>query len=221
MEPIVERRMSPMRDDAYLAIRQAILSGQFMPGQRLRERELATVLGLSRTPVREAMRKLDLEGLVDKGEKGGLFVHEMSSEEAEELYAIRGRLEGLAARWTTLAMTAEAREQLQAQYDRMQETLALSQAHLYDVAHFDFHTLIYRLTGRRLIEEHLRRFLEYHLRLVRVQVVTADRLEIAQAEHGLLLGAILQGDADLADRLAIEHVQKSYEAYHQRIQGSE
>ena len=82
----------PLRDEAYLSLRRAILSGDFKPGDRLVEREVANKLDLSRSPVREAFRRLEQEGLVSVNRQG-LFVQKVAPAEVEELYLIRQHLE--------------------------------------------------------------------------------------------------------------------------------
>lgn len=91
-------RYQTKRDYVVEVLREAISSGQIQPGQRLRQEELAADLGISQTPVREALRKLEAEGLVSHVPHKGVRVAEISLDEAEELYRIRAALEGLAAK---------------------------------------------------------------------------------------------------------------------------
>src|SRR5438105_3225610 len=85
-------------DAVYEALRQRIVEGEFAPGQRLRSDALATALKVSRTPVREALRKLEAEGLVGLSPRGGLIVQELSEDDLNEIFLIREALEGQAAR---------------------------------------------------------------------------------------------------------------------------
>lgn len=87
----------PLRDEAYLVLRRAILTGQFKPGERLIEREIATRIGLSRSPVREAFRRLEQERLVMVNRQG-VVVQALDPLEVEELYQVRQHLEILVAR---------------------------------------------------------------------------------------------------------------------------
>jgi DNA-binding GntR family transcriptional regulator len=102
----ITKLAAPLRQQAENAIRQAIVDGQFRPGQRITERELTTTLGVSRTLVREALRQLESEGLISVIPNRGAVVRELSAGEIEELYAIRAVLEGLAAR--SFAQKADA-----------------------------------------------------------------------------------------------------------------
>lgn len=94
----IKRHAAPLRQQVLEALRSAIVSGQLAPGQRLTERELIEMTGVSRTVVRESLRQLEVEGLVEIIPNKGPVVRELSISEAKDLYRIRGVLEGLAAR---------------------------------------------------------------------------------------------------------------------------
>jgi DNA-binding GntR family transcriptional regulator len=98
--PLLEitKLAAPLRQQVESAVRQAIVDGRFLPGQRIIERELTDSLGVSRTLVREALRQLESEGLIAVIPNRGAVVRELSAGEIEDLYAIRAVLEGLAAR---------------------------------------------------------------------------------------------------------------------------
>ena len=88
----------PIREKVFLSLREAILKGYLKSGERLVEKELAEKMGVSRTPIREALRKLDLEGLVLYTPRKGVIVAGVSAKDALEIYPVRAVLEGLAAR---------------------------------------------------------------------------------------------------------------------------
>ena len=93
LEPVQTREYSPIREEVFKMLRQAILTGKLQPGDRLVERELAEQLGVSRTPVREALRKLELENLVTHIPRKGVVVSE-SRKDVIEIFDIRASLEG-------------------------------------------------------------------------------------------------------------------------------
>src|SRR3989304_10009044 len=97
----------PLREEVYGALRRAIVQGELSPGNRVVETELAGRLGISRTPVREALRKLAAEGFIAKGPGSSLVVSAMSPEEVEETFRIRAVLEGLAAHLAAERATPE------------------------------------------------------------------------------------------------------------------
>ena len=96
--PLIERAAAPLRRKVLDALRTSIVEGRLAPGSRLIERELIDMLGVSRTVVREALRQLESEGLIDVVPNKGAVVRELTLAEANDLYAIRAVLEGLAAR---------------------------------------------------------------------------------------------------------------------------
>jgi GntR family transcriptional regulator, trigonelline degradation regulator len=95
---IIRRAAAPLRHEVLEALRGSIVDGRLAPGARLIERELIAMTGVSRTVIREALRQLEAEGLVDVVPHRGAVVRELTAEEARDLYAIRALLEGLAAR---------------------------------------------------------------------------------------------------------------------------
>jgi DNA-binding GntR family transcriptional regulator len=96
--PTIRRSAAPLRHDVLEALRASIVNGRLAPGARLIERELIGMMGVSRTVIREALRQLEAEGLVDVVPNRGAIVRELTVDEARDLYAIRALLEGLAAR---------------------------------------------------------------------------------------------------------------------------
>jgi DNA-binding GntR family transcriptional regulator len=96
--PVIRRAVAPLRHEVLDALRSSIVTGRLAPGARLIERELIAMMGVSRTVIREALRQLEAEGLVDVVPHRGAVVRELTAAEARDLYAIRALLEGLAAR---------------------------------------------------------------------------------------------------------------------------
>jgi DNA-binding GntR family transcriptional regulator len=94
----IERQAAPLRQQVLKALRRAIVTGRLSPGQRLTERALIEMMGVSRTVIREALRQIETEGLIEIIPNKGPIVRELSAEEAKDLYRIRAVLEGLAAR---------------------------------------------------------------------------------------------------------------------------
>ena len=143
----------PLRDVVFQTLRQAILSGKLQPGERLMEIHLANQLGVSRTPVREAIRKLELEGLVMTIPRRGAVVADITKSDLEDVLEVRSALEELAVTKACLTITAEQLEQLREAAElfvtctRKNDLIASAQA---DAA---FHEIISKATGnRRLIQ---------------------------------------------------------------------
>ena len=108
----VDRTAAPLRQSVVEALRRSIVHGSLAPGARLVERELIAMMGVSRTVLREALRQLEAEGLIDVVANKGAVVRSLSRAEAQDLYAIRAVLEGLAARLFTERADLTARDTL-------------------------------------------------------------------------------------------------------------
>src|SRR6185503_9714951 len=112
-----------VREVAYRRLRQLILEGTLAPGQRIFEHELADQLGISRTPLREALRQLETEGLMQLSARRGAMVSSLSAAQMHEEFLIRATLEGLAIRLATPRLTADDHLQLERELARMQDAL--------------------------------------------------------------------------------------------------
>lgn len=197
---------APYSEQAARIVRSAILAGRYQPGQRLSEVELSTGLGISRSPIREGLRRLADEGLVVLHARRGAFVASYAADEIRELLEFRQAIDVMAARLAATRATAE-------QLDEMQVALEAA-----TVAHkgtngaappwtSDFHILILRATGNRKIVE---RGSEVHtqLHLARFRSgSTADRAQEAHDEHQTILDTIRSGDPDAADDAMRSHLE--------------
>jgi DNA-binding GntR family transcriptional regulator len=198
-------------DAAYLALRHAILQGDLAPGERLRSDALAGDLKVSRTPVREALRKLEAEGLVERS-GSGLIVREFSEKDLTELFYVREALEGMAARLAAENATpgeiAEIRELL----DDMEAVRQRGDVAALRPLTAEFH----RVIGRAAHNGRLLQSLESLLQHVR-QMQTSTLLHIegrpvaALQEYREILRAIEAHDADRAEALARAHRRKTLE----------
>ena len=206
-----------LRGKVFRKIREEILSGVYQDGEELREVTLGEKLGVSRTPVREALRQLELEGLVTIIPNKGAYVTSISRKDVEDIYKIRSLLEGLCARWATRNITEQ-------QIEDMEETLLLSEFHLkrngkvktIQVSELDskFHKVLYEASNSRILEHLLTDFHKYVKMTRQMSVGAPDRAEQPIEEHRAILDAIKAKDADLAEKLADEHVMKVMENLH-------
>jgi len=205
-----------LRGKVFQKIREEILSGVYQDGEELREVTLGEKLGVSRTPVREALRQLELEGLVTIVPNKGAYVTSISRKDVEDIYKIRSLLEGLCARWATKNITEQ-------QILDMEELL-LSEFHLkrngkvktIQVSELDskFHKVLYEASNSRILEHLLTDFHKYVKMTRQMSVGAPDRAEQSIEEHRAILDAIKAKDADLAEKLADEHVMKVMENLH-------
>jgi DNA-binding GntR family transcriptional regulator len=195
---------SPLRDKVAQEIRSAILSGQFKPGDRLVEDRLAEEFGVSRNPIREAIRMLASEGLIEVNARRGAVVASLTAQEAEELLEVRATLESANARLA-------ARRHDQAALARLRDILArgteaIEAGRLADLLKLndDFHTHLAEAGRNRVLADLMRTLRDRTAPLFR-----GVGLEFARdswAEHAGILRAVIAGDAELASLLAYRHV---------------
>ncbi|WEY42377.1 GntR family transcriptional regulator [Paraburkholderia sp. SUR17] len=199
-------RPETLRHQVENVLRQAIMSGRFAPGARLIERELCETLGVSRTSVREALRKLEAEKLVRNVPHKGPVVAVMSREEAAELYALRALLEGFAAHEfarlasdTAIAQFGEAAKALRAQATAQNQSGVLeAKTALYDV--------LLDNCGNRLVKEILTSLYSRVNLLRATSLMHPDRLPSSLKEIDRLYKALKARDGEEAQALARQHV---------------
>jgi DNA-binding GntR family transcriptional regulator len=215
--PLQDSGAATTADAAYSALRQSILQGDLAPGERLRSDALANDLKVSRTPVREALRKLEAEGLVQRS-GSGLIVREFSEHDLTELFYVREALEGMAARLAAENATPGEIGEIRELLDDM-ETLG-QRGDL--VALRPLTAEYHRLVGRAAHNGRLLQSLENLLGHVR-QMQTSTLLNIqgraaeALKEHRDLLQAIEARDSERAEKVAREHRRKTLELRRQLL----
>lgn len=150
----------PLRDVVFNTLRQAILKGDLKPGERLMEIQLATKLGVSRTPVREAIRKLELEGLVLMVPRKGAEVAQITEKSMVDVLEIRRALEELAVRLACERMTPEGLETLKQAEERFEEVLGKEDITTVAGADVEFHDTILRATDNQKLIQLLSQFRE-------------------------------------------------------------
>lgn len=200
-----------LRGRVFHKLREDILSGKYADHEELKEVAIGEELGVSRTPVREAFRQLELEGLIQIIPNKGAYVTGITEKDVNDIYMIRSLLEGLCARWTTEHITKE-------QLEEMEENVYLAKfhaqkGHLEQLAELDnrFHEIMYEACNSKMLEHQLRDFHEYVLRVRRRTLNSASRGPKSNEEHEQILEAIKSGNADLAQQLANQHIINAYE----------
>lgn len=198
-----------LRSRVFQSIRENILNGVYCENEELRENTIAKELGVSRTPVREALRQLELEGLVKIVPNKGACVTGITQKDVKDIYMIRSLLEGLCARWATEHIT-------EAKIDELEEIILLSEFHLkkrkeeqpQQVTELDgkFHEILYTASNSRILKHVLSDFHKYVRMARKASVTDPERAEKSIEEHKNILQAIKDRDADKAERLANEHM---------------
>lgn len=189
-----------------------ILAGRLQPGTRLDERLLAAQWGMSRTPVREALKQLAVTGLVESHPHRGVFVARVDSDQVREMFELAGELEASCARLAALRMSAEERHQLEAMHVASMEWVGRGQTDRYDAFNLEFHAAIFRgCHNQQMIDTTLTmrgRVAPFR----RAQFNIAIRVSASFAEHQAIVEAILRGDADTAASSMRGHIRSSLEA---------
>jgi DNA-binding GntR family transcriptional regulator len=187
-------------------IRSAILSGELKPGSKLTEQDLAADLEVSRTPVREAIRQLEVERLVSRTPFVGVTVAQLSPEEVIELLDIREVLEGLVARLATENMDSFHLQRLKKSLQQLATSARKSDVGAYLDQALAFRRALVECCGSATLSEHVMA-IENRLRLTGSRTaLLPGRMEAAIEEHEKLLDAIVRGDAKGAERLNRERI---------------
>lgn len=208
--PIGDRHQ-PLREVVLAELRTAIITGRFQPGERLVEDRLATDLGVSRNPVREALRTLESEGLVTMTRRRGATIAVVSDEEARQLFEVREPLETFATRLAARRRTEEQLEELRAILQAGDQYMADGRYGELPVLNSRFHRVIAEASGNEVLMKQILPLRE------KIQMIYAPEVEkeahTSWEEHRAILEAVDQGDEDLAALLTSRHIQRAKMVY--------
>ena len=205
---------SPTRSERLSdTIADAILSGEFAPGTHLDEQILAKRFGVSRTPVRDALRLLTGTGLIDIRPRFGATVRTITPDQLDMLFIAMGEIEASCARLSTLSMTPAERGQLRALHERMGSLAQAGDHDGYVLANGDFHGLLYAGAHNSVIEEIARNLRRRLTPYRRIQFQAPGRLARSHAEHDLVVRAVLARDAAAANSAMLVHMSVVEDAF--------
>lgn len=190
----------------YRNIRDGILSGKYKKDAELREKAIGDELGVSRTPVREALRQLELEGLVAFTPNKGASVIGVSLEDIKDIYEIRAHLEGLCAKWAAKNINEELMAELEENIDLAE--FYKSKGHYEQSFKLDnrFHEIIYEASGSRELKRVLRDYHQYLQRVRKVTLQDEQRANASMLEHKKIAEAIKKHDGEAAEQFAKSHI---------------
>lgn len=196
----------PLRDVVFNTLRNAILTGELSPGERLMEIKLADKLGVSRTPIREAIRKLELEGLVVNTPRKGAEVANISAEDLRDVLEVRRSLEVLAISLACEKMTEETLELLYENIDAFKHSIDAKATS--DIASVDvtFHDIIYKSTGNNRLIQILNNISEQMYRYRFEYIKNKESWNRLVEEHMNIYEAIKNRDKDLAVKSILLHI---------------
>ncbi|MGZ5064134.1 MAG: phosphonate utilization associated transcriptional regulator [Usitatibacter sp.] len=200
-------------------LERRILAGELAPGDKLTEEEIAGNLNVSRGPVREAFRALESAGLVRTEKNRGVFVREVSVDDADEIYEVRAGLDALIGRLAAQRIKAPEVAELRELMKRMQKAARARSVADYYPLNVRFHDRLAELTRNRTLVAHYRRLVnELHLYRRETLARGADSFPISTREHSRIVEALAAKDAELASRLMYEHAMESRDRLHAALE---
>lgn len=197
--------MALRSSEIYEELRRRILAGELEPGHRLVVRRLSEEFGCSDIPVREALRSLEGDGLIDIAPYRGAQVKVYRSDEVREAYLIRGNLESVATGAAADFIDDRTIEQLQQGIEAMDDALTAGDVATYGALNRAFHETVFSANPYRRLHELISNIWDGQAGLVTVLRLRPERLHRSNEEHRAILRALQARDGDLAARLALEH----------------
>jgi DNA-binding GntR family transcriptional regulator len=209
MKKLVIQDSETIRKKVYAYVRDQILSGRIAPNQRLIETKIAQEIGTSRTPVREALHNLEIEGLIQSIPRVGYQVKAISAAEVEEICEIRSVIEGLAARWAMEKAPGKAVKALKKNISLTMATVSQGEIRAFIDLDAQFHEIIARCSGStRLLE--MSQTLRGHMLRYRIQsIFSEETVQQALRGHQNILRAIEKGEADEVSLAMQQHLEES------------
>ncbi|GAA0704211.1 GntR family transcriptional regulator [Paraclostridium ghonii] len=205
--------LRPIREIVLHEIRNAIFEGKLNQGDRLIENNIAKCMGVSRTPVREALRQLEIEGLAVNVPRKGTLVKGISKEDAIEIYDIREVLEGLVSRLACLHITRIEIRRLKEIISIMEDCIKISSNMEYIKAHNEYNEILLNASKNKRLIDRLETIYDYLKSLRRISLLTDERRLEAIKEHNDIVQAIETGDEELAEKVARIHVYNAKQAF--------
>lgn len=209
-------RRETLETQVYQVLRAAILEKQLASGERLVQDELATKLGTSRIPVRDALKRLEVEGLVTTNERGSYFVSTFGVEDLEEIYDLRALLEPYAAAKATTRLTASELEELERLVQDMAQAAAAQDRERYVQLNEDFHTILYEASKERRLVRMIKSLWSGQPPLTPITV--PGQLDRSPQEHQELLGALKEGNVGAVEDILRMHIQNAGQALKAHLQ---
>ena len=198
-----------LTDEIADIVRERILKGEYRIGEKIKENQIATELKVSRTPIREAFKQLETEGLIDYIPNRGCFAKGFTRQDIEDIYAVRKALEVLAVEWAVSRIDDEQLAELQRQSDLMEFYTTRKDSKRVLEVNADFHDIIYNAAGSRFMAQVLRSYKEYIEQTRKVLYYEQDCLTDIFSEHREILEAIKRRDSAGAKAAMARHLEGS------------
>lgn len=200
---------SSLRGQVFNIIQEDIINGRYEPGDSLVEMKLAEELGVSRTPIREAIRQLELEGLVTYIPNKGVYVTGISEQDIKDIYKIRSLVEGLAVKWAIERIEAHQLKELEEIVELMEYYTEKGDMEQVTKLDTQFHDVIYDACKSRVLKNTLRNLLRYIRKARLTSLRVPRRAYQALAEHKQILEAFKSHEPEKGERLMIQHISQA------------
>ena len=195
-------------------LRDRILQGTYKIGEKLNESRIASELMVSRTPVREAVRLLEAEGLVECLPNRGCFALGFSGKDIEDIYSVRAVVEGLAVRWAAEKISADELEKLRDVWELMEFYTQKKNSRKVLELNKKFHEILYQASRSRFLVQTLKSYQEYVQQSRKVTVYKEENLIAILGEHERILRAVEARNGSLAEKEILMHLSSSRERFH-------
>lgn len=190
-------------------LRERILKGEYEIRERIKEKQLAEELRVSRTPIREAIKQLETEGLVESIPNRGSFALGFTKQDIEDIYAVRASVEVLAVRWAASRITEKEIKKLQDEYEIMEFYTSKKDGEKVMEINKKFHEVMYNASRSRFLVQILKSYQEYVQQTRKASVYNDEYLRDILAEHYEIFKAIRERDSDKAAEKTLIHLSNS------------
>ena len=207
--PVNINSYKPLRELVLEAIREAIINGTLKPRERLMEIQLAEELGVSRTPIREAFRKLEMEGFVVMVPRKGAYVADLSFKDIADVFEIRSALEGLAASLAAQRITDEELDELERCLVEKADAITTNNIEKLVLVDTKFHETIYKASRNERLTNIINNLREQIQRFRATTLAYPGRMQESLDEHRAIVEALQARDAKQAQQLAGEHIENA------------
>lgn len=202
-------KYKPLREVVFDSLRGAIISGVLKPGERLMEVQLAEKLGVSRTPIREAIRKLELEGLVVMMPRKGVYVTDMSTKDITDVLEIRAALEGLASGLAAMRITDDEIEDLEMTALEFHKAIEAEDIDRIMKEDIEFHDKIFKAARNEKLLQISNNLREQVQRFRIMYLNKSNKLKELAREHFKIAEAISQRNIEQAEKIAKMHIENA------------
>ena len=206
---MIEHKTVSLADQVFEHLETDILSGKYQRGEILTESKLSAELGVSRTPIREALRRLEQEHLIEEAPKGSVVVG-ISEKDLGDIFMIRMKLEGQAAAMAAKNRTDEQLDSLREAVEFQEFYLEKQDADRIKSMDSRFHETVFKMSGSAIFYDVLLPLHKKILKYRRASVSNTSRAEASVAEHRAIFEAIAASDSVLAEKLIIKHLNNAY-----------